>query len=420
MNHSATSERLDPLICEDAIRAQMELILSSPVFKNSKRHTRFLRYVVDKTLSGQCEDIKERRIGIEVFDRAANYDLANDAIVRVAAAEIRKRLAQYYVNEAHACELRIELPSGCYVPVFIPNVRAEAIAAAIPSESSALPEPSLPIPRVAIESTSQDSPQPIVKKGTGSRLALWGGALALLVLVGAVLIHQNLPERPLEEFWKPIFASDQVVLCVGDLNWIMQDNSDISTEPVNQLMSRRNHVGPYDVGALGRLAGYLGEHGKRATVYLADGANLTDLRAQPAVFIGAFDNRWTQRILSGLRFKLQLDSIHNTQTVVDSLSPKHPSWSIALGQPLSEISRDYAIVARISSPLTGQVNVIVAGLGPYGTTAATEFVSNPEYFREFASHAPRGWEHKDVEIVLSTDVVEGRSAPPRIVAFDVR
>lgn len=399
----------------------MELILSSPFFKNSKRHTRFLRYIVEKTLSGRSEEIKERSIGIEVFDRAANYDLANDAIVRVGAAEIRKRLAQYYVDEAHASELRIELPTGCYVPVFVPNGLAEATDGATQSGPSESPEAPLSIPQTAKEAASADTPQPILKRRPGLRFAIWSGAVVVLALAGAMVIYQNRPERTLEEFWAPLLEGDQVAVCIGDLNWIMQDNSDISTEPVSQLMSRRNHVGPHDVGALARLSGYLGEHRKRTTVYLADGANLTDLRAQPSVFIGgAFDNQWTKRIMSDLRFKFQLDSVHNMQILMDSQSPKHPSWSIDLGQPLSAVSRDYAVVARVKSPLTGQEDLIVAGLGPYGTTAASEFVSNPEYFRAFASQAPHGWEHKDIEIVLSTDVVDGRSASPRLIAFDVR
>src|SRR5437867_6516627 len=69
-------------------------------------------------LDGEGERIKERTIGIEVFGRDPDYDTNLDPIVRMTAGEIRKRLAQYYVEADHERELRIELPSGSYVPEF--------------------------------------------------------------------------------------------------------------------------------------------------------------------------------------------------------------------------------------------------------------------------------------------------------------
>jgi hypothetical protein len=420
MIHLAVPENLDPQISANEILAHMERVLASPFFKNSKRHTRFLRYIVEKTLSGQSDDIKERSIGIAVFDRAANYDLANDAIVRVAAAEIRKRLAQYYVNDAHAGELRIELTSGSYVPVFLPPGRTDASAPPPPTELPEISKSASLIPQEENPTVSDESSQIDLKNRYRLRFVIWSGTVAVFVLLCALLAYQHRPGQPLAEFWNPIFASDQVNVCIGDLNWIMADSADSSTEPLNQVMLRRNHVGPYDVGALATLTAYLGQHSRRIATFLADSTSLTDLRAQPSVFIGAFDNQWTQRILSSSRFQIKIDSATHIGTVVDSQSSKSQSWAINMALPLSAISRDYAVVARVNSTLTGQADLIIAGIGPYGTTAASEFVTNPKYFREFASQAPTGWEKKDVEIVLSTDVVNGRSAPPNMIAFDVR
>lgn len=424
VKHSSGSSRhLDPLTHAGMIRAQTELILASTWFQKSKRHTRFLTYLVEKTLSGQSHNIKERSIGVDVFDRSPEYDVANDAIVRVAAAEIKKRLAQYYLNEAQPNELRIELRPGSYVPLFTATGGADAAApdgdtADAVSHETGLVPPSLI--QAAPAPFKVDAPVVAGRPRGGVNFWFWIASLAVLVLGTAIVSYRIRADQPLDEFWAPTLAGHQVTLCIGDLNWIMPDNSDAAAESVDELMARRNHVGQHDVGALTLLANYLGWRQKSAEVYLADNANLSDLRTHPAIFIGAFDNQWTKRILSGFRFHLQFDSADHLQTLVDTRAPGHTTWSISLVQPLSAITRDYAIVARVKSPLNGQTDLIVAGLGPYGTTAASEFVSTPEYFREFSSQAPRGWQNKDIEIVLSTDVIDGHSAPPRVIAVDVR
>lgn len=103
---------------EDTIRKQLEIILESQVFKASRRSQEFLRFVVEKSLAGHFDDLKERILGIELFGRPVAYDTSQDAIVRVAANDVRKRLAQYYEKSAAASEFRIDLPSGSYIPEF--------------------------------------------------------------------------------------------------------------------------------------------------------------------------------------------------------------------------------------------------------------------------------------------------------------
>ena len=100
------------------VRRQLERILEDPHFKGSKRYTRFLRFIVEEALSGNSGGIKERSLGIAVFDRPLDYDTYSDSIVRVAASEVRKRIAQYYDTPGHDHELRIGLPLGSYTPEF--------------------------------------------------------------------------------------------------------------------------------------------------------------------------------------------------------------------------------------------------------------------------------------------------------------
>src|SRR3984957_9239988 len=101
-----------------AIKEQLERLLSNSHFSQSRRFPSFLRFVIDQTLLGQTDLLKERTLGIEIFGREADYDTASDPIVRVTATEIRKRIAQYYQEPGHETELRVSLPAGSYIPQF--------------------------------------------------------------------------------------------------------------------------------------------------------------------------------------------------------------------------------------------------------------------------------------------------------------
>src|SRR5215813_1008563 len=98
---------------DSAVRAELERILASPAFRGSRRCCRFLEYSVQHVLQGNAqEELRERSIGIEVFQRPPDYDTAEDAIVRVTANEVRKRLAQFYQESGAESDPVITLPPG--------------------------------------------------------------------------------------------------------------------------------------------------------------------------------------------------------------------------------------------------------------------------------------------------------------------
>ncbi len=100
------------------IEAQLERILASPAFASSERMCRFLRHAVLRTLQGRTAELKESLLGVEVFDRSADYDARIDPIVRVEARRLRAKLTKYYESAGRADELVIELPRGGYAPTF--------------------------------------------------------------------------------------------------------------------------------------------------------------------------------------------------------------------------------------------------------------------------------------------------------------
>jgi TolB-like protein len=114
----------DPVQPEaEAIRAQLERTLASRGFVTAGRQSRLLRHIVERTLAGQADQLKEYSVGMEVFDRDEKYDPRIDSIVRVEAGRLRSRLDEYYATDGAGDAVRISLPRGAYVATFEPNVQ---------------------------------------------------------------------------------------------------------------------------------------------------------------------------------------------------------------------------------------------------------------------------------------------------------
>ena len=111
-------------VSAEAVRDELQRILGSDRFLSSQRPGRFLRFVVESTLAGKQDQIKEYLIGVEVFGRPATYDPKEDPIVRIEAGRLRKRLSEYYSRLGATDPVIIELPKGGYVPAF----RAQSVS----------------------------------------------------------------------------------------------------------------------------------------------------------------------------------------------------------------------------------------------------------------------------------------------------
>ena len=108
------------------VEAELARILASPIFRNAPRHSRFLSFVVQRVLEGRADSIKEYVIGLEVFERPADYDPGSDPIVRAEARRLRSRLSEYYAGPGMNDAIVIDLPKGGYAPVFHPRTAVAA------------------------------------------------------------------------------------------------------------------------------------------------------------------------------------------------------------------------------------------------------------------------------------------------------
>src|ERR1700739_26499 len=98
------------------VRQHLEEVLASAAFRGSHRSAQFLKHIVEQSIAGSFESLKERSIGIELFGRVPSYDTGEDAIVRVTASDVRKRLLQHYGTRGNTSAARFVLPLGSYVP----------------------------------------------------------------------------------------------------------------------------------------------------------------------------------------------------------------------------------------------------------------------------------------------------------------
>jgi hypothetical protein len=456
----------------EAILAQLELLLIHPLFSQSKRYPALLRFVVEQTLAGNADQVKERSIGMEVFGRIPGYDANADPVVRVTAGEIRKRLAQYYYDPTHSEEIRVELPTGSYVPVFLrfqepvkepltePVRPPDALPAPVASPGPADPPHAphqishLPIPLTAAPTVPPSShPQgplglsglsalpaanrhhPTIHHAAHPILTLLLVFVTLLLgLAGGYWYRQYLQskipvpvpaDQSVDDFWQPMTAGPATVtFCLGEPARDSSGDTDPAqtiqhrklTEPLYFRLRQSGLFALADVVTLTRMTDVLERQKKSFRVSAASEASFAQLREGPAVLIGAFDNLWTMRLTRDLRFGF--DSIDGNAFIVDRKSSAKTTWFTAWDLPYEKLARDYAIVARYRDSLTGQPVVIAAGISEEGTEAAGELISNPTDLEALLQNAPANWRNMNMEAVIETQVIDGHSGPPKVRAVE--
>ena len=408
----------EPTLNPALVREQLNRLLAHPLFTNSKRYPVLLAYTVEQTLLGKASELKERTVGIEAFGREPDYDVNLDPVVRMTAAEVRKRLSQYYVNPEHATELVIELPVGTYVPCFRDPARHLV-------ESSAAVEGAEPTESVRGDILSQVLPAD--SQGTPPRLSVRHRMAIAAGLIMAAMIGfgvartrfasppTNLSQRTnLERFWEPITAtSSRVTYCLG----VPTDAVDLQSRTIPVFPAgERGSLNVYDVITLARSIAPLVPKNGNFRVLAASDTGFAQLREGPSVMIGAFDNPWTMRITQDLPIGFEFDN--HVRKVVDRKSSPRGIWTLQWQVPGKSLARDYAVVARLHDKVTGEPVIILAGILGEGTEAASEVVSNSAYLDEMLEKAPRNWDQLNLEAVIEANVIEGHPGPPTIVAME--
>jgi hypothetical protein len=398
------------------IQQQLDRLLENPHFSHSKRFPSFLRFIVQEELEGRGDQLKERTLGIEVFGRHSGYDTTSDPIVRVTAAEIRKRIAQYYQDAGSPDELRISLPPGSYVPQFEwpRSATVSTIPSSAPLVGSSLHDP----PGFAHEREAVLGETPIYGTRSHTAWLVMTSMLVIAVVTGSWVWMGSRPST-LDRFWAPVFGSgDPISVCFPQSSFSGQTLRDASSpNQERHLDEQMRGVVLDDLQPLMSLSGLLEMRRRHYTLLGEDTATLPDLRQGPTIFLGAFDNAWTLRMTRDLRYRFGNDPNMTHFWIEDTQSHTPLRWSVDREvQQTTHDYKDYAIVARFRDANTGKLAVVVAGIARGGTVAAGEFLTQPGYMDAIKSRAPKNWEGQNMEFVLSTEIIDGSSSPPKIEA----
>jgi adenylate cyclase len=170
------------------IERQLRLVLASAEFESSPKLSELIYYLVTETLAGNADRLKGYTIGIDVFNRQADFDQGVDAIVRVQMGRLRKLMKSYYAGSGASDPIRIHLVAGRYAPRFelatgeeLSDETLTPYSAAPPSPVSAEPPPTAP-----------PTPPPILQSRRGKALLLAAG---LLVISGLAMTALYVVQR---------------------------------------------------------------------------------------------------------------------------------------------------------------------------------------------------------------------------------
>jgi hypothetical protein len=390
------------------VRKELAELLKTDYFANSKRYPALLLYVVEKTLEGRSEDLKERVLGIEVFQREPDYDTNSDTIVRVTAGEVRKRLAVIYHESEFEHAVQITLPAGSYVPEFYLATLSDTPAS--PSETD------LVISRDNLPLESEDfSPvQPSASFVLTQNRRAAGIVLALLTVACFALFiyfRTEANSTSVDRFWQPLRGSSTpAIICPGAVIFSTNGLKGIAK-------AEKKDEYPYTsistAGVIANLADLFTKYHVEYVIQPTSTITLTDMTRHPVVLIGAYDNEWTLRLLNDLRFRF---AANPERQIYDEMNPS-TIWVRPKGMPFKD-QDDFAIVARFHDKLTDNTVIVIAGVGKNGTEAAARFVTTSRYI-DLLNQQVKDWASKNLEIVIKTKVVDSKTGAPSIEAVHV-
>lgn len=399
------------------VREHLDVVLASDEFSPARRASELLQHVVERALAGDTGSLKERLLGVDIFHRRSDYNTSTDAIVRVTANDVRRRLTQFYARHPDQ-PLRISLPLGSYVPDFVSaslrepaSSLAEEIAASagvMQVAAAVAPPPSEPgtaLPAHPAEVRRRWSGSPwlyalglLVALGTGwflrgvghphgvqpeSDYAFYDDLLGPIGLNGAekteiaitnphVLLYLGLsaPGPALGVSPKDIPVPDDMAKA---LNRFANDNQ--ADFPYHHFfVDLDNYTGMGEAKAAFGLARTLQATGRSAELTEERFLNWETARQEQLVILGApHESKFVQDTLAAADFTIGYDSIHNAHPLPGEQQEYARSKQ-------SDVLEDYGLIWMSRSP-SGTRVLMLAGLTSPGTAGVGEFFSNPERMR---------------------------------------
>jgi hypothetical protein len=413
MKHSALVEARDHVVVDERLLA-LQRVVQSKTFTNADSMRHFLEFIVNRSIAGRVDEIKEYTIATEVLGRSYDFNPKSDNIVRVQAHRLRNKLAEYYSQEGTHDPVRIFIPSGHYYPEYHTHSPGQQIPSIEPT----------PIDPDAAQTSLTAKPN--APPARFSARLLWQPlVLALLILnllfVSYLLLRPARKENTtkgqpalaesLTSLWQPFIATDQPPLIVysnalflmseeGDLYRYYNDTSHSfamgAEVPSVVGLERRgpipNRVGPLyyfdsytgtgEVIAMGRIAELLSRSGQNFLVKRSRIASYDDVRNRNVIFLGT---SLEDSILGKL--PVESDLVFEEPTGHQFVGrllirDRHPgtgmpsTYQFQRDERTKALQAEYALISLLPGVTPNQYVLVLAGLSTLGTQAATEFATS--------------------------------------------
>lgn len=417
------------MACREQIRCELDAILASIEFRGSQRGQTLLRYLVENALDDGVDRLKERTIGVELFHRDAAYDTGQDAIVRVAANDVRKRLAAHYKRcDTASGGVRISLPPGSYTPEF--EVLEHAVAAPGPAEMIG-PVPAAParapgrfriewaaigvfavmaalfgLENVKLRSTAA--------KPAGLTMLPWSQIAAPGVTIPLITADSNFA------LYKDLIGSDQPLSVYTSRQWLDELATRLPSIPG---LVRMPFTSIGDVSVAARIGSTLRMGGCSVSVRSGRMVQVDDFKSDRSMILlgSAYSNPWVSLVNDRLNFRIDYDPASKKQVCIDG-SPHMGESPVYVGTARTpNPGVGYAIISLVPNLSHDGYILIIAGTNMEGTEAAGELVTDlPRLAGALRSRGiePTG-KVEQLELLLRLDHYGTQSSRSEIIAHRI-
>jgi len=397
----------------ELLQQHLREVIEGAAFKASHRSGQFLKYIVDQAIAGHCESLKERVIGMELFGRSPTYDTGEDAIVRVTASDVRKRLLQHYGKDGATSEFRISLPLGAYIPEIARRTHSSANGNSHLGGTEVEPDqvadmPHLDLLQDPVHAPLNDVVVEASRSGVRGRIPRLSfiAALCTLALMASAVVAWNrysvlevVPRSSL--LWSAFFRSPhstqiitsdpniaQIEAFTGDQlsvsdyanhNYI-PDPSKLTPEVISfcRNILRGDQAAVVDMP----ITVYIGQmafaSSRNVSIHAARSRQIQDLASEDNfVFLGSpRTNPWSALFSDQLDFRFVFDPKAKTEFIRNERPRPQEASAYVPTAPGWQTGRSFATLALVKNPdQVGQV-LLVAGATHEGTAAAGRFITD--------------------------------------------
>jgi hypothetical protein len=387
-----------------ALRGHLTEVIEGAAFKGSHRSGQFLKYIVEQSIAGHFESLKERVIGVELFGRSTSYDTGDDAIVRVTASDVRKRLLQHYGRYGTTSAFRISLPLGSYIPEITRDPHPPEVHTTPPVAPP--PDPAAAPGTVAVVSPVAPTPEtPEIKSRLHFRWLYVGIFLVVLnvIALGVFWTHFSRTETAANSTlpWSVFFNSPHATqlitsdpniaeiqgftgeqISVSDYanhNYIPAHNTlSPEAERFCRVILRGDKAASVDTPIAVNVAELAQASSRNIIVHGARSIQLADLQTEDnLILLGSpRSNPWTALYNDQLDFRFVFDkasgqeiinNVHPRPGERSSYVPTAPGW--ATGQ-------SFATISFVQNPDQNSQVLLLSGANGEGTEAAGKIITD--------------------------------------------